>query len=171
MRITAVHCSIKPQLHGPKRFYRTQHPPEGVVDLKYTLNKPKSENESPSKIAPLVILHGLFGSKQNWRYDDINLFRKLKFMKYVTNNWIFRSLAKSFAQRLHTPIYTIDLRNHGESPHTKEMTYDHMAQDIKHFLHTHHLTKVNLMGHSMWVWIISLSNSPLSTHWQIFVNF
>lgn len=75
---------------------------------------------------PLVILHGLFGSKQNWR-----------------------SLSKQLGKILQCPIYTIDLRNHGDSPHSPEHGYEHMTQDLKHFAETHQIDKFNLLGHSM----------------------
>lgn len=75
----------------------------------------------------LVICHGLFGSKQNWR-----------------------SLAKAFAVKLGMPVYTLDLRNHGQSPHASPHSYSAMAADIHHFLVSHKLTSgVNLLGHSM----------------------
>ncbi|CAH7686778.1 hypothetical protein BY996DRAFT_4545799, partial [Phakopsora pachyrhizi] len=48
---------------------------------------------NPSKVnPPLIILHGLFGSKQNWR-----------------------SISKRFAGVLSTEVHTLDLRNHRDS--------------------------------------------------------
>ncbi|KAF8532296.1 alpha/beta-hydrolase [Gautieria morchelliformis] len=75
---------------------------------------------------PLVICHGLFGSKQNWR-----------------------SLSKAFAARLHADIYSLDLRNHGSSPQAEVMDYTSMASDVLHFCRTHNLSNVSLLGHSM----------------------
>ncbi|KAH7928116.1 alpha/beta-hydrolase, partial [Leucogyrophana mollusca] len=75
---------------------------------------------------PLIILHGFFGSKRNWQ-----------------------SLAKAFMKDLGRPVYTLDLRNHGSSPHTRPMTYTHMASDVLNFCETRSLTKVSLLGHSM----------------------
>nr|ODN85214.1 mitochondrial protein [Cryptococcus depauperatus CBS 7841] len=96
------------------------------VELAYDAVEPS--NPSPeAKDQSLVICHGLFGSKQNWR-----------------------SLAKAFASKLGMPIYTLDLRNHGQSPHASPHTYTAMAADIHHFLESHKLTSgVNLLGHSM----------------------
>ncbi|KAJ9091571.1 hypothetical protein QFC19_009027 [Naganishia cerealis] len=77
----------------------------------------------------LVICHGLFGSKQNWR-----------------------SLSKTFAKRLGVPVYTVDLRNHGHSPHVRPHDYSHMAQDLSRFMRERGLAErggVNLLGHSM----------------------
>lgn len=49
-----------------------------------------SEVESECQISPVVILHGLFGQKANWK-----------------------SIANKLHRRLRTAIFTLDLRNHG----------------------------------------------------------
>ncbi|TYJ57736.1 hypothetical protein B9479_001590 [Cryptococcus floricola] len=96
------------------------------VELSYDVvepSKPSPEAEGQS----LVICHGLFGSKQNWR-----------------------SLAKAFAAQLGMPVYALDLRNHGQSPHASPHSYAAMAADIYHFFQARNLTSgVNLLGHSM----------------------
>jgi pimeloyl-ACP methyl ester carboxylesterase len=77
----------------------------------------------------------------------------------------FRSLAKTFAQKLGMPVYTLvrprlsravvsadsqDLRNHGASPHVEPHSYEAMATDIAAFFEKHNLKSgVNLLGHSM----------------------
>ncbi|KZT34007.1 alpha/beta-hydrolase [Sistotremastrum suecicum HHB10207 ss-3] len=81
---------------------------------------------SSEKEGALVILHGLFGSKQNWR-----------------------SLSKLLAQRLGTDVWALDLRNHGTSPHAEPMDYRSMADDVHHFLDQQELKRVVLLGHSM----------------------
>ena len=73
---------------------------------------------------PLIILHGLFGSLDNWAT-------------------VARSLGESF------PVITIDLRNHGRSPHHDEFNYDVMADDLFGFMGQQGLSKMNLLGHSM----------------------
>jgi len=73
---------------------------------------------------PLVILHGLFGSGDNWKA-------------------IARALADKFQ------VYLVDLRNHGRSPHADEMNYPVMAEDLLQFMAQQHLPKINLLGHSM----------------------
>ncbi len=73
---------------------------------------------------PLLILHGLFGSLANW-------------------NWQARELADKFA------VYTLDLRNHGSSPHSDVMDYPSMASDVREFLADNSLEGVFLLGHSM----------------------
>ncbi|KAJ3259414.1 hypothetical protein HK103_002340 [Boothiomyces macroporosus] len=76
------------------------------------------------KNPPLVILPGLFGSKQNWT-----------------------SLSKSLTKKLNSEVFALDLRNHGDSPHTALHSYDLMALDVQEFIKP--LGPVNLMGHSM----------------------
>ena len=73
---------------------------------------------------PLVILHGLFGSLDNWF-----------------------SLAKAFADKHH--VYLVDQRNHGQSPHSDSHTYEGMAEDLFGFFEEHALKDAILMGHSM----------------------
>lgn len=73
---------------------------------------------------PMVILHGLFGSLDNWF-----------------------SLAKAFTDDHH--VYLVDQRNHGQSPHTEAHTYGEMADDLYHFFQDHGLKDAVLMGHSM----------------------
>ncbi|KAI8642703.1 Alpha/Beta hydrolase protein [Parasitella parasitica] len=80
----------------------------------------------PSQESPVLICHGLFGSKQNWS-----------------------SLAKAMSNRLTRDVYTIDLRNHGDSPHTAEHTYNAMTEDLKTFIDKHNIKQPILLGHSM----------------------
>ena len=73
---------------------------------------------------PLVILHGFLGSSDNWR---------------------------SMSRRLssHFTVYCLDLRNHGQSPHSDAMDYPIMAADLREFVEARSLAQVFLLGHSM----------------------
>lgn len=73
---------------------------------------------------PLVILHGLFGSSDNWQ-----------------------SLAKRFSS-FYT-VYLIDLRNHGHSPWSDSHTYDDMVDDVHAWCLKKNLHSICLIGHSM----------------------
>jgi esterase len=73
---------------------------------------------------PLIILHGLLGSMDNWRVAS-----------------------KRFAERY--KVYCLDLRNHGLSPHSDVMNYPVMAQDLGEFLDLHSLSSAFVLGHSM----------------------
>jgi len=50
---------------------------------------------------------------------------------------------------LNIPVYALDLRNQGNSPHAKPMTYSAMAADVLHFIRSRSLQRVCLLGHSM----------------------
>jgi len=73
---------------------------------------------------PLVILHGLFGSLENWR-----------------------PMSKRLAQ--HFRVFALDQRNHGLSPHSFEMDYLLMAKDVRDFLGAQGLNDCMVLGHSM----------------------
>lgn len=53
------------------------------------------------------------------------------------------------ARDLNRTVYALDLRNHGESPHTSDHTYSAMAEDVEHFIHQHGIETPSLIGHSM----------------------
>ena len=74
--------------------------------------------------APLIILHGLLGSADNWR---------------------------STSRRLgaHYQVFALDLRNHGRSPHSGVVGYDVMAADVREFMERQRLHPIMLLGHSM----------------------
>lgn len=73
---------------------------------------------------PFIILHGLFGSSDNWL-----------------------SIAKQLADKY--TIHLLDSRNHGKSPHTDQFGYDNMAMDVREYIQDHNLKNIILMGHSM----------------------
>jgi len=72
----------------------------------------------------LIILHGLFGSSDNW----------------LT---IGRKLSEEYK------VYIVDQRNHGDSPHADEHSYKAMAQDLADFIKQHKIENPHIMGHSM----------------------
>ena len=43
----------------------------------------------------------------------------------------------------------MDARNHGDSPHSRLMSYEAMTEDLIHFLNIHSIEKCSLLGHSM----------------------
>jgi esterase len=74
--------------------------------------------------APLVLLHGLFGSAGN-----------------------FGAVQRRLAARFRT--IALDLRNHGESPHDTAMPYAAMAADVLETLRARDALPARLVGHSM----------------------
>lgn len=83
------------------------------------------EYKSASPTAkPMIILHGLFGSCDNWLTQ-----------------------AKLFVEHYH--VFTVDQRNHGLSPHSEEFDYTLMAADLLEFIEDHQLKDSIIIGHSM----------------------
>jgi pimeloyl-ACP methyl ester carboxylesterase len=72
----------------------------------------------------LIILHGLFGSSKNW----IGTARDLSDI---------------------ATVYALDLRNHGDSPHTNTHTIIDLAEDLADFMRSHLAGKPVILGHSM----------------------
>jgi pimeloyl-ACP methyl ester carboxylesterase len=72
----------------------------------------------------LFILHGLFGMLDNWH----NMARKLS---------------------EHMNVITVDQRNHGKSPHSDEMSFELMAEDLALLMKELNIEKANVLGHSM----------------------
>lgn len=73
---------------------------------------------------PLVIMHGLFGLSDNW----------------VT-------FARALSDRY--TVYILDLRNHGQSPHSALFNLSLMEEDLRECIEDHGLKEIILMGHSL----------------------
>jgi len=73
---------------------------------------------------PIIIIHGLYGSKDNWHS-------------------IGKILSSSYS------VYLIDQRNHGDSPHSENHDFNLMSDDVFQFINDHKLHKVTIIGHSM----------------------
>ncbi len=74
--------------------------------------------------APLILLHGLFGSLENLG----GIARRLQ------DDW---------------QIHALDQRNHGSSPHTETMDYPAMASDVIAYMDRQGIDKACILGHSM----------------------
>lgn len=72
----------------------------------------------------LIILHGLFGSLDNWY-----------------------SIAKEFS--LYYQVHILDLRNHGKSFHDKNHSYELMSDDLYNYINYHKIKEPIILGHSM----------------------
>ena len=73
---------------------------------------------------PIVFLHGLFGSSQNW----VGVGRRLLDLGHVM---------------------LIDLRNHGDSPHAAEHSLAACVGDVAEWAELHSAGRLELVGHSM----------------------
>ena len=88
------------------------------------LNTRAQTAQSPNNNSPIVLVHGLFGS-----LDNLGVLAR----DLVTDH----------------DILQVDMRNHGLSGRSDEMTYAAMAQDLLDTLDANDLQKVTLIGHSM----------------------
>lgn len=73
---------------------------------------------------PLIILHGLFGSADNWF-----------------------SIAKELEDEF--TLFLVDQRNHGDSPQSEDWNYKVMAEDLKELMEAESISETHLLGHSM----------------------
>jgi pimeloyl-ACP methyl ester carboxylesterase len=73
---------------------------------------------------PIVILHGLFASSKNW----------------VSAGKALSSQGRPFA---------LDLRNHGDSPHSESHTLEDLVEDLEEWLADQEIDRPVLLGHSM----------------------
>jgi pimeloyl-ACP methyl ester carboxylesterase len=73
---------------------------------------------------PMMILHGLFGSLDNWRTLSLKLAEQFR-------------------------VLPTDLRNHGHSFHSDKHTYELMTEDLNILYDQLQLSPMILVGHSM----------------------
>ena len=73
---------------------------------------------------PVVIVHGLYGSSDNW----LGIAKELSF---------------------NFEVYIIDQRNHGKSPHNDIFNYEALADDLLEFIDEHNLKSAIFIGHSL----------------------
>ncbi|CAI5757366.1 unnamed protein product [Candida verbasci] len=128
------------------RFLATKSPNLGTIPNSYAHSDPSFQGDSLSdnietvkleydkfspepstKKSPVVILHGLFGSK--------------------TNN---RTIAKQLSHSLDRDIFCLDLRNFGSSPHINRLDYPSLSADVESWIQEQSFeNKPILVGHSM----------------------
>jgi esterase len=73
---------------------------------------------------PFIILHGLYGSGENWL-----------------------TIAKNLSGICE--VFLVDQRNHGRSPHSDQHNYQLLASDLLEMMNSHDLSKAVILGHSM----------------------
>lgn len=127
------------------------------LSLAYNLHKP--QNPEPGH-APLIILHGLFGSKQNNRSISkygfshqplrVLLLIRVGHLHEISKRQCMRlSVFDMAAKETCFADHIQDLRNHGDSPHNPKHDYSAMADDVEEFIQQHDLRLPTLIGHSM----------------------
>jgi len=74
---------------------------------------------------PIIILHGIFGTSDNW----FTYARRLSMEGFE--------------------VFTVDQRNHGQSPHSDTFNYLALTDDLFDFIDEHEIEDPILLGHSM----------------------
>nr|XP_020861244.1 protein ABHD11-like [Phascolarctos cinereus] len=77
-------------------------------------------------LPPVVFLHGLLSNKD-----------------------IFKAEAEALAKQTGRKVLTVDARNHGDSPHSPDCSYEAMSADLQALLSKLGLSPCVLIGHSM----------------------
>lgn len=80
----------------------------------------------PSDPKHLIVMHGMMGSRSNWN-----------------------SLSKVLHTKTLWKVIAVDARNHGDSPHSPEHTYEHLVEDIRFLMDNLGIKKASFIGHSM----------------------
>ncbi|PRD28001.1 UNVERIFIED_CONTAM: abhd11 [Trichonephila clavipes] len=93
------------------------------VKLAYNVVEP---DEYDREKAPVIFLHGVTASKENWHAIPGHI--------------------SSITQR---KVYVLDARNHGDSPWSEVSHFACNIEDLLHFMDTHNVPKAILVGHSM----------------------
>ena len=73
---------------------------------------------------PFIIIHGLFGSSDNW----------IPIAKKLSNQYT---------------VYIPDLRNHGDNEHTKDFNFNVLSNDLIEFIDSNKIEKPIILGHSL----------------------
>ncbi|KAJ0173006.1 hypothetical protein K1T71_011182 [Dendrolimus kikuchii] len=93
-----------------------------AVDLVHKIHGKNPNDSEP----PVIVIHGLLGSKKNWE-----------------------SMCKRIALKANKSVIAVDVRNHGDSPSHSSHTYPDLASDISQLMSKLFLKKANIIGHSM----------------------
>lgn len=74
----------------------------------------------------MIIVHGLFGQSDNWT-----------------------SFARSISSALPLKVFTLDLRNHGNSPHHPVFSMEALVDDLINFIKDNEIENPIVLGHSL----------------------
>lgn len=100
-------------------------PTQKHVKLSFKQLRPHRTEIDPNA-TPVLFLHGLFGSKLS-----------------------FNKAGRHVSELSKRPVFAVDLRNHGDSPHALPHTYIQMAHDVSQFIEERNWEECILVGHSM----------------------
>ncbi|GFY75716.1 hypothetical protein TNIN_418781 [Trichonephila inaurata madagascariensis] len=81
--------------------------------------------DSSADLPPIILIHGI-----------------------VWNKYMFRELAEKLCLATNRKVYSLDLRNHGESPFCEKCTMFEMCEDVKYFIKVNEFQKISFVCHS-----------------------
>src|SRR6056297_3523360 len=108
----------------------------------------------------VVVLHGLFGSKRNWRA----VARDFAARDLAVRDSVSQDFApQENVEGPRATVFTVDLRHHGDSPNQGPFNLEEMAADVCAFIETAAAGgPVTLLGHSLGgkVAVLALQQRP-----------
>jgi len=106
----------------------SSHTPLIPVNLAYrALETRRGKEEKTKRKSTVIIHHSLLARKENWN-----------------------PISEIINHTTHRKVVNVDARNHGESPHTNDMSLPLMTSDIVHLTKQMPIPgKISFMGHSM----------------------
>uniref|UniRef100_G3MNQ1 sn-1-specific diacylglycerol lipase ABHD11 n=1 Tax=Amblyomma maculatum TaxID=34609 RepID=G3MNQ1_AMBMU len=111
--------------HGHSFVRQHCHGRIEAVPLAYTHYEPEDTADT-TLLPPIILLHCMFGSRSNWD-----------------------AVSSAIATATGRNVFAVDLRNHGDSPHTDDMDYPLMSADLELFLRDRGFSKASFVGHSL----------------------
>uniref|UniRef100_A0A7S0ZLL7 AB hydrolase-1 domain-containing protein n=1 Tax=Timspurckia oligopyrenoides TaxID=708627 RepID=A0A7S0ZLL7_9RHOD len=97
------------------------------ISAKKDLSEDSLSSTTPAvKLPPVIMLHGVLASSGTYR----SVLKRADFAPM-------------------RDIYALDLRNHGNSPHVSEMSYDGLIRDVRNFMSDEGIGNACVIGHSM----------------------
>ncbi|XP_055935817.1 protein ABHD11-like isoform X2 [Argiope bruennichi] len=94
------------------------------VDLFFTVDKPDDGDDS--KKCPIIFIHGFFSTHRTWNFVRNKMANKTK-----------------------RKVYSLDLRNHGQSGRSELFALKGVMVDIENFMESQHIEKAIFVAHSI----------------------
>lgn len=117
-------CTMTSSWHPrPVRENSKDEPP---VNLSFRALESRGKEKEKQTKSPLIVHHSMLGRKENWN-----------------------PISEIINRTTQRKVITVDARNHGDSPHTKQMSLPLMTHDILHLVTQLHTPKISFLGHSM----------------------
>ncbi|XP_054707390.1 uncharacterized protein LOC129217151 [Uloborus diversus] len=94
------------------------------INLAFDLYEPATD--SKVNYPPIILLHGFMDSRRSWKF-----------------------VAQPIADKTGRMVYALDVRNHGDSLWTDEISMDIMVDDLEDFFALNNISQAIIVGHSI----------------------